>query len=343
MGVAEDLKADLPVAMTMAAFMGVAWYLCVELNIRLWFAFLRKRGLYFWACCVASWGVLTQPLFMVLVDFDQVTNPYAGLTLIYISWFIMVIPQSVVLYSRLHLVIANPDLHRYVLYMICFTTICIAPPTMGLGIASQGSGDPRLMAANKVWDKVQVTIFFVQETIISILYIIETRRVLENRATLGETDKSVRNVMHHLIYTNILVVCLDIALLGLSYSHFFYVQSAFKPCVYGVKLRVEFSILNRLVQSVRGGSSYNSHSRSAKDNGGSKKEGESRWRSTPRHDVRLETYSNTSEVNIVPPSVHRSSSPTSSLKLEPYGKDGILQTTQISVTQNKRDDEEKRV
>ncbi|KAF2493628.1 hypothetical protein BU16DRAFT_490360 [Lophium mytilinum] len=341
MGVAEDLKADLPTAMTMAAFMGVAWYLCVELNIRLWFAFLRKKGLYFWACCVASWGVMTQPLFMVLVDFDQVTNPYAGLTLIYISWFMMVIPQSVVLYSRLHLVIANPNIHRYVLYMICFTATCIALPTMGLGIASQGSGDAKLLAANKVWDKVQVTVFFVQETIISVLYIIETRRVLENRATLGQTDKMVRTVMQHLILTNLLVVCLDIALLGLSYSHFFYVQSAFKPCVYGVKLRVEFSILNRLVQSVRGNNTYGSHS--LPDHGASKKEGESRWRSTPRHDVRLNTYSNTSEINIVaPPSVRRSSSGAESLKLAPYGKDAILQTTRISVTQDKHEDEEKK-
>jgi len=65
MGVADDLKNDLPVAMTMAAFMGIAWYISVELNIRLFLTFLRKRGLYFWSCCIGSWGVLTQPLFMV--------------------------------------------------------------------------------------------------------------------------------------------------------------------------------------------------------------------------------------------------------------------------------------
>jgi hypothetical protein len=65
MGVAEDLKNDLPVAMTMAAFMGVAWYICVELNIRLWLTFLRKKGLYFWSCFVGSMGVMTQPLFIV--------------------------------------------------------------------------------------------------------------------------------------------------------------------------------------------------------------------------------------------------------------------------------------
>jgi hypothetical protein len=71
MGVAEDLKNDLPVAMTMAAFMGIAWYICVELNIRLWLTFLRKKGLYFWSCFVGSLGVMTQPLFIVCSHFPS--------------------------------------------------------------------------------------------------------------------------------------------------------------------------------------------------------------------------------------------------------------------------------
>jgi len=249
----------------------------------------------------------------------------------------MVIPQSVVLYSRLHLVIANPNHHRYVLYMIIFTTLCISLPTMGLGIAAQGSGIPRLMNANKVWDKIQVSIFFVQETIISIMYIFETQRVLNNRATLGQNDSVTRTVMHHLIWTNILVVCLDITLLGLSYSTYFYVQSAYKPCVYGVKLRVEFSILNRLVQTIRGGSSLHSHSTPPDHNGDkTEKTRSSRWRSTPRRDVRLDTYTPTSELSIVPPGGRRSASESPSLEEVPYrlAKDGILQTTQISVVQS---------
>lgn len=136
--------------------------------------------------------------------------------------------------------------------MIIFTTIFIALPTMGLGTAAQASGIPRIMAANLIWDRVQVTIFFVQETIISMMYIIETRRVLLNRSALGQDDKTVRQVMRHLIYTNMLVVFLDCTLLGMSYSPYFYVQAAFKPCVYGVKLRIEFAILNRLVSTLRG-------------------------------------------------------------------------------------------
>lgn len=48
-----------------------------------------------------------------------------------------------------------------------------------------------------------------------------------------------------------LVIALDIVLLGIQYANLFYLQGAFKPCVYGIKLKVEFVILNRLTKSVR--------------------------------------------------------------------------------------------
>lgn len=57
--------------------------------------------------------------------------------------------------------------------------------------------------------------------------------------------------MHHLIATNLLIIALDIALLGIQYAGMFYLGGAFKPAVYGVKLRIEFSILNKLVSMTK--------------------------------------------------------------------------------------------
>jgi hypothetical protein len=85
MSVAEDLKNDLPVTMTMAAFVGAAWYICVELNVRLWFSYLRKSGLYFWACFVGTQGVLTQPLFIVRESFHALVESNRNLKLIVVS------------------------------------------------------------------------------------------------------------------------------------------------------------------------------------------------------------------------------------------------------------------
>jgi hypothetical protein len=52
--------------------------------------------------------------------------------------------------------------------------------------------------------------------------------------------------MYHLILTNILIIALDIVLLGIQYAGLFYLGGSMKPAVYGIKLKIEFSILNRL-------------------------------------------------------------------------------------------------
>ncbi len=119
------------------------------------------------------------------------------------------------------------------------------------------------------WDRVQLTVFFVQETALSLLYIWQARQYLRSSSLLSQpqldsrtaagsnnpayTDprSETKRVLMQLIFANVLVIALDIALLGVQYAGLFYLQGAFKPCVYGVKLKVEFAILNRLVETVR--------------------------------------------------------------------------------------------
>ena len=72
-----DIKKDLPKSMTMAAFSGIAWYTAVELNIRLFYLFKRRKGIYFWSCVLSSWGILLHPLAIILADF-QVIFQYAN-------------------------------------------------------------------------------------------------------------------------------------------------------------------------------------------------------------------------------------------------------------------------
>jgi hypothetical protein len=59
-------------------------------------------------------------------------------------------------------------------------------------------------------------------------------------------------VLNHLIVVNILVILLDVSILALEFANLFDIQTAWKPLVYSVKLKLEFSILNRLVELTRG-------------------------------------------------------------------------------------------
>ncbi|KAI1133211.1 integral membrane protein [Nemania abortiva] len=258
----DSIKNDLPMAMTMAAFAGISWYIGAELNISLFLFFKRRRGLYFWSCALASWGIILQSLFIILADFGVWTDLKGSITFIYLSWLLMVIPQSWVLYSRLYLLMQHDSLLRWVRAALIVTTLIFGVTTLPLGILAQTTM-PSLAPVNAVWDRLQTTVFFVQETILSIMYIWQTRKYLRDLSPLLDQSQSsidsasarakngkTKTLLHHLMYINLLIISLDIALLGVQYANLFYLQGAFKPAIYGVKLKLEFVILNRLIKSI---------------------------------------------------------------------------------------------
>lgn len=271
-------------SMTMAAFTGVSWYIGAEINVSLFVLFKRRRGLYFWACFLGSWGVILQSLFIILADFRVWTDLVGSITMIYLTWLIMVIPQSWVLYSRLDLIVQDRRLLYWLRIVLIFNSIVFSIPTIVIGIlavspnmrfffslnlvlmqrAQQATTvNPTLRSKNIIWDRVQLTVYFVQETVLSLLYIYETRKYVRLKTFLSnprpsddaatDTSTAKNRVLWHLIFANLLIIALDIALLGIQYGgdHLFYLQGAFKPCVYGIKLKLEFLVLNRLIDIVR--------------------------------------------------------------------------------------------
>lgn len=120
--------------MTMAAFAGVSFYIGAELNVSLFLFFKRRRGLYFWSCALASWGIITQSLFIILADFEIWKDLKGSITFIYLSWLLMVVPQSWVLYSRLYLLMQHDNTLRWVKAGLIFTSIVFGITTIPLGI-----------------------------------------------------------------------------------------------------------------------------------------------------------------------------------------------------------------
>lgn len=75
---------------------------------------------------------------------------------------------------------------------------------------------------------------------------------LSSSTTKGSTtSKEHFAVLRHLAYVNILIIVLDIILLGIQCADLFYLQAFLKPCVYGIKLKIEFAILNRLIRILK--------------------------------------------------------------------------------------------
>lgn len=185
----DHIKGDLRLATTLSALIGISWYIGIELNIRLFATFKRRRGLYFWSCCICSWGVILSPVFGgVLLDFGVVSNPWISVPFIYIAWAMMILGQSLVLYSRLHLVMNNPKHLRWILGMICLSGVGICLPTVVVGLV-------RLANPSLIMDRIQVTTFFLQETILSSLYVYKTRSYLKFSSVIGNNNKTIHRVM----------------------------------------------------------------------------------------------------------------------------------------------------
>ncbi len=128
-----DLRKDLRMSMIIAAFTGISWFIGAEINTSLFLLFKRRRGLYFWSAALSSWGVVLQPLFIILADYGVWTDLRGSITMIYLTWMIMVVPQSWLLYSRLHLIANEASMLRWIKFGLIFTSIVFSVPTIIMG------------------------------------------------------------------------------------------------------------------------------------------------------------------------------------------------------------------
>lgn len=137
----DDVKKDLPVSMMIAAFTGISWYIGIEINVSLFLLFKRRKGVYFWSCALGSWGIILQPLFIILADFGVWKDRVPSIVMIYLTWLIMVVPQSWVLYSRLHLLMDREKLLQTIKVILIFNSIVFSIPTIVIGTIAVSAFD----------------------------------------------------------------------------------------------------------------------------------------------------------------------------------------------------------
>jgi hypothetical protein len=118
-----------------------------------------------------------------------------------------------------------------------------------------------------VMEKIQMVGFFLQELIISVIYIKETIRLLKLHESISKVSDGgdvasvvdegnirslgMRKTMYQLIAINAIIIAMDIALLGVEFANLYLVETTLKGVVYSIKLKLEFAVLGKLVQLVR--------------------------------------------------------------------------------------------
>ncbi|EHK19825.1 uncharacterized protein TRIVIDRAFT_5724, partial [Trichoderma virens Gv29-8] len=231
---------------TIIVFLSLAFYNVLVLFCIIFGTFRRYSGLYFWAFVTSTTGIALSCSGFMIKFFSPKSLGYLSCTLSLAGWVCMVTGQSLVLWSRLHLVMRNPGLLRIILWIIIVDAI-VCHGTVIPMVYGSFSNNPEIFAKPySIAEKMEVIIFFLQEVMISTFYIIETVGIMRIENFLGN-HRSSRRLMQHLVIVNILVILLDSTIIILEFANLYDYQISYKPFAYSVKLQLEFTVLNRLV------------------------------------------------------------------------------------------------
>lgn len=232
-----------------ATCFAVAWYNAIEFCVILFVFFTNFRGLYFYSLLISAvLGVVPYALGFLLKFFSIMDTPWLPLVLLSIGWWCMTTGQAIVLWSRMHLMVRDKQTLRRVLAMILLNVAFLHVPTTVLTFYSNATLDPKLVNGYNIMEKIQMTGFFVQELVISSIYIWETIKMLRGFSADKHGDK---RLMYQLLSINLIFILMDIGLVILTYMDLYVYETSIKATVYSVKLKLEFAVLGRMVTFVK--------------------------------------------------------------------------------------------
>lgn len=129
-----------------AAFVGISLYLFVEVNVLIFRAFKKRQSVYFWSMQIGTLGILMDSIGIILKFFAlQSTNTIWPLytLLIDVGWTFYTMTFSLVLNSRLHLVMRSQRIQHYVFLMILSTIFTFIIPWV-FNWPANNTSDPQM-------------------------------------------------------------------------------------------------------------------------------------------------------------------------------------------------------
>lgn len=171
------------------------------------------------------------------------------------GWVLMVLGYNLVLWSRLSIItesrrLINLSLAVIIVNGVIFHTALIV---LQFGLAHAGAnGLDRNVWLRLVnpWERVQITFFTFQECGLSAIYMVGVYRLLQDRV---HRTKETKNVLMLLFAVQTIVILLDIVVCTLDLAGYFTLKAIIHSWVYGVKLELEFVVLNQLVDIAKTG------------------------------------------------------------------------------------------
>merc|ERR1711977_706240 len=116
--------------------------------------FKSRCGLYFWSFIAATAGILPYGIGFLLKFFTLTSIRWIPVALVGTGLVGIVTGQSLVLYSRLHLIVRDSRTLRWVLTMIIFDAIVFHIPTMIMAFGVDSPHSERFLPVFLIYDKI---------------------------------------------------------------------------------------------------------------------------------------------------------------------------------------------
>jgi len=234
----SNLPWNATVYSLISAFDAVTVWIGLELIVQLFLRFQRRRTLYFWSIFVSVCGALIYVPGTLLIH--DVRFPGVGTAFLTISMVITMSGFSFILYSRLYLLISDKRVLRIILYCIITTSLLLQPPIIVTTSLSQTKSGAILLHITSWFD----VVFSVQELILASLYIYYFFLFTKD----SQKESHSRSTLALLILAEAVVLLTDVASLVFLFMKWFLARQLIRAFSYLVKIKIEFIVLNALVQ-----------------------------------------------------------------------------------------------
>jgi len=183
----------------------LALYNCLEMVLLILTTFKRWRGLYFWSLSLCNFGVFAYTIGMMLGYFELCVL-WLSKTWLDVGWVCMIVCQSLVLYSRLGLIVDSAKILTGVKWMIVVSSFVFLVPTIVLDFGSTYSKYLSYSEAYFYMEHIQMTGITIQELSISSLYLWKTSNLLK---VISKANS--RSLVWQLFTINVVIIGMDVS------------------------------------------------------------------------------------------------------------------------------------
>ncbi|KAI4175030.1 MAG: hypothetical protein LQ348_006259 [Seirophora lacunosa] len=230
-----------------SAFIGITFFLVLETLFEIFRIFKKRQGLYFWCLVVGVVSCFVDAIGVTLKYLVPGSTSYWPLyTLMALSgWTGYTLCQLLVLYSRLHLLMDNHRVQRWVLYLICACAVCFNLP-IWIVVWHAYNPDPELTRRWSPPDAIVERFAQIGHTLaecaVSGVYFHALWRLLKHKPTVRQ-----RRVFLDLVYVNIATILFDVLTTIMVYLNLTGTSHPVQVFSYTLKFRLEFAVLNQLM------------------------------------------------------------------------------------------------